>query len=149
MIKELIGFVGMVGVGLWTMDFDVSIFANVPSLIIVLGLTFFALVASGCKIILPLSLLTGKNLSRNELHEASVTIFMAGRYSFSAGIVGVLIGMVLILGNLDDPAAIGPALAICLLTALYGTILKYFVYAPLVHSIDKKITDYHSESEEE
>ena len=46
MIKELIGFVGMVGVGLWTMDFDVSIFANVPSLIIVLGLTFFALVAS-------------------------------------------------------------------------------------------------------
>ena len=59
----------------------------------------------------------------------------------AAGWVGVLIGLVLMLANLEDPAAIGPAMAICLLTALYGTILKYFVFNPLSDQLTDKGTE--------
>ena len=39
------------------------------------------------------------------------------------GYVGTLIGAVLMLGSLEDPAAIGPSLAIAILTILYAVIL--------------------------
>ena len=55
--------------------------------------------------------------------------------------LGVLIGLVLMLAHMDDPAAIGPAMAICLLTALYGTILKYFVFNPLSDQLTDKGTE--------
>ena len=148
MIKRLSGFLGIFIVMALAMETPL-VFVNIPSLIIVLGLTFFALVASGNKIGLLLSLLTRKDVLPNELHDASYTVFMAGRYSMSAGAVGVFIGLVLMLTNMDDPAALGPSMAICLLTALYGTILKYFIYAPILHRIEARITESHKENDEE
>ena len=148
MIKRISGFLGMFLVMALAME-NPLVFVNVPSLVIVLGLTFFALLASGNKIVSLLSLLTRKDISPDELHDASYTVYMAGRYSMSAGVVGVLIGLVLMLANLDDPAKIGPAMAVCLLTALYGTILKYFIYAPILHRIDAKISESHKEDDTE
>jgi len=148
MIKRLSGFLGIFIVMALAMETPL-VFVNVPSLVIVLGLTFFALLASGSKIVSLLSLLTRKDVLPDELHDASYTVFMAGRYSMSAGVVGVLIGLVLMLGSMDDPAAIGPSMAICLLTALYGTILKYFIYAPILHRIEAKIQESHKENDKE
>ena len=148
MIKRLSGFLGIFIVMALAMETPL-VFVNIPSLIIVLGLTFFALVASGNKIGLLLSLLTRKDVLPNELHDASYTVFMAGRYSMSAGAVGVFIGLVLMLTNMDDPAALGPSMAICLLTALYGTVLKYFIYAPILHRIEARIQESHKENDEE
>ena len=148
MIKRLSGFLGIFIVMALAME-NPLVFVNVPSLVIVFGLTFFALVASGNKIVSLLSLLTRKDVLPDELHDASYTVFMAGRYSMSAGVVGVLIGLVLMLGSMDDPAAIGPSMAICLLTALYGVILKYFIYAPILHRIEAKIQELHKENDTE
>ena len=148
MIKRISGFLGMFLVMALAME-NPLVFVNVPSLVIVLGLTFFALLASGSKIVSLLSLLTRKDVLPDELHDASYTVFMAGRYSMSAGVVGVLIGLVLMLGSMDDPAAIGPSMAICLLTALYGVILKYFIYAPILHRIEAKIQESHKENDKE
>ena len=39
------------------------------------------------------------------------------------GMIGTLIGLVLMLGNLSDQAAIGPAMAVALLTTFYGAVL--------------------------
>ena len=52
------------------------------------------------------------------------------------------------LGVLDDPAAIGPSMAIALLTALYGTICKYFIFGPLSMGLDKKATDIYAKRTE-
>ena len=49
-------------------------------------------------------------------------------YAMAWGGGGVLVGAVLILAHLDDPAAIGPAAAIMLLTALYGILIGYVVF---------------------
>ena len=49
----------------------------------------------------------------------------------AGGIIGVLIGLVNMLMHMDDPAALGPAMSMCLLTALYGTYFKYIILRPL------------------
>ena len=140
MIKTLIGFAGMIGMMLWAMEFNVGNFVNVPSILIVWGLTFFGLLASGRKIIAALSAVADKHADEEQLYDASDTFIQAGSFSMAAGWVGVLIGLVLMLANLEDPAAIGPAMAICLLNALYGTILKYFVFNPLSDQLTEKGT---------
>ena len=48
------------------------------------------------------------------------------------GMVGTLIGLALMLGNMSDPKAIGPAMAVALLTTLYGAMIANTIFMPLV-----------------
>lgn len=48
------------------------------------------------------------------------------------GLIGTLIGLVGLLGQLTDPQAIAPALAIALLTTLYGAIISNLVGVPVL-----------------
>lgn len=53
------------------------------------------------------------------------------------GLIGTLIGLVQMLGNLDDPSSIGPAMAVALLTTMYGAILAFLVFAPLATKLER------------
>ena len=46
-----------------------------------------------------------------------------GRRVTAAGLLGTVVGLVLMLQNMEDPNAIGPAMSVGLLTLLYGVIL--------------------------
>ena len=46
------------------------------------------------------------------------------------GMIGTLIGLVAMLSNMDDPKSIGPAMAVALLTTLYGAMLANMVAIP-------------------
>lgn len=41
----------------------------------------------------------------------------------SMGMIGTLVGLVAMLANLSDPAAVGPAMAVALLTTMYGALI--------------------------
>ena len=43
------------------------------------------------------------------------------------GLIGTLVGLVQMLGNLDDPSSIGPSMAVALLTTFYGAVLANMV----------------------
>ena len=59
-----------------------------------------------------------------ERHDIGVNMFKAiGDYAPAMGMIGTLIGLVQMLSNMDDPKAIGPAMAVALLTTLYGAII--------------------------
>lgn len=47
------------------------------------------------------------------------------------GMVGTLIGLVAMLSNMSDPASIGPAMAVALLTTLYGAVLANMLALPI------------------
>lgn len=47
------------------------------------------------------------------------------------GMIGTLIGLINMLGSLDDPAAIGPAMAVALLTTMYGSLMANFICMPI------------------
>jgi chemotaxis protein MotA len=46
------------------------------------------------------------------------------------GMIGTLIGLVIMLQNLSDPSAIGPAMAVALLTTFYGAVLANVLAGP-------------------
>jgi chemotaxis protein MotA len=47
------------------------------------------------------------------------------------GMIGTLIGLVQMLQNMSDPAAIGPAMAVALLTTFYGAVLANILFIPM------------------
>ena len=53
------------------------------------------------------------------------------KYSPAWGMIGTLIGLILMLAALDDPSAIGPNMAIALITTLYGAVMANFVFGPI------------------
>ncbi len=52
-------------------------------------------------------------------------------YAPAMGMIGTLIGLVQMLSNMSDPAAIGPAMAVALLTTLYGAIIANAFASPI------------------
>ena len=52
------------------------------------------------------------------------------------GMIGTLVGLVLMLGNMADPKAIGPAMATALLTTLYGAFLANILFQPMFNKLE-------------
>jgi len=55
----------------------------------------------------------------------------AGEIAPNMGLIGTLVGLVKMLGNLDDPTTLGPAMAVALLTTFYGSVLANLIFIPL------------------
>jgi chemotaxis protein MotA len=53
------------------------------------------------------------------------------------GLIGTLIGLVQMLGSLNDPQSIGPAMAVALLTTFYGAVLANVVFLPLASKLER------------
>ena len=51
------------------------------------------------------------------------------------GMIGTLIGLVQMLASMDNPSSIGPAMAVALLTTLYGALLANLVFLPLADKL--------------
>jgi len=69
-----------------------------------------------------------------ELDRQKMGILMfksAGEAAPAMGMIGTLIGLVQMLSNMDDPKAIGPAMAVALLTTLYGAIIANAFALPI------------------
>ena len=75
----------------------------------------------------------GKDISMtSERHEFGKTIFKGlGDVAPAMGMIGTLVGLVAMLSNMDDPKSIGPAMAVALLTTLYGAMLANLVCLPI------------------
>lgn len=80
----------------------------------------------------------------HDLHAAadrqavSVGVLRRGaEYAPAMGLIGTLIGLVQMLSQLDDPAAIGPSMAVALLTTFYGAVLANLVLAPLAGKLER------------
>jgi len=65
-------------------------------------------------------------------HEVGSAIWkQMGDTAPAMGMIGTLIGLVAMLANMADPASIGPAMAVALLTTLYGAMLGNMVALPI------------------
>ena len=65
-------------------------------------------------------------------HEWGAKIFDAwGELGPASGMIGTLIGLVAMMGNMEDPKTIGPAMAVALLATLYGAVLANMIALPI------------------
>ncbi|UCZ52308.1 flagellar motor protein MotP [Bacillus shivajii] len=65
----------------------------------------------------------------------------AGEYAPAWGMIGTLVGLVLMLQNLNDPSTLGPNMAVALLTTLYGTLLANLVFIPMSNKLANSTED--------
>ncbi|MDQ0338410.1 chemotaxis protein MotA [Caldalkalibacillus uzonensis] len=62
-------------------------------------------------------------------------ISKAAELSPGWGMVGTIVGLVLMLQQIDNPQAIGPAIALALITTLYGVLLANLVFNPIANKL--------------
>ena len=75
-------------------------------------------------------------------HEMGAKIFSAwGEIAPAMGMIGTLVGLVGMLQNMSDPKAIGPAMAIALLTTLYGAFFANVLAKPIAEKLEGYSTD--------
>ena len=71
-----------------------------------------------------------------ERHQTGARVFRAlAEVSPAMGMTGTLIGLVQMMSGMDDPKGIGPAMAVALLTTLYGALMAYVVASPIADKL--------------
>lgn len=69
-------------------------------------------------------------------HKWGAAVFTAtGEVAPAMGMIGTLIGLVQMLSNMEDPKTIGPAMAIALLTTLYGALIANTIALPIADKL--------------
>ena len=56
------------------------------------------------------------------------------------GMFGTLVGLIQMLSNMTDPSTIGPAMAVAMLTTLYGVLISQLIAYPISEKLVSKIT---------
>lgn len=69
-------------------------------------------------------------------HEGWAKIFeAAGGYAPTMGIIGTVMGLIHVLGNLSDPGSLGPAIAVAFSATLYGVSSANLIFLPIGNKI--------------
>ncbi|SEG81357.1 flagellar motor protein PomA [Marinobacterium lutimaris] len=75
----------------------------------------------------------------DERHDFGAKIFRAiGDVGPAMGMIGTLVGLVQMLSNMSDPKSIGPAMAVALLTTLYGAMLATMICLPIADKLENR-----------
>jgi chemotaxis protein MotA len=64
-----------------------------------------------------------------------------GKYAPAFGMIGTLIGLVIMLQNMEDPGALGPAMAVALITTFYGSLIANLFAMPLADKLAVRSED--------
>lgn len=71
-------------------------------------------------------------------HKDGVAFFVtAAGFAPGMGMIGTVVGLVQMLGNLSDPSSLGPSMAVAFLTTLWGAFLANFMFIPFSNKLKK------------
>ena len=104
----------------------------------------FQLLVDGTKAEVLTPLLETKLEHMSKRHGRMIAMFgNIGGTAGAMGMIGTLVGLVAMLANLSDPAAVGPAMAVALLTTMYGalvgTLFAGIMESKLAQKHDKEV----------
>ncbi|MGF7049250.1 chemotaxis protein MotA [Paenibacillus sp. DS2015] len=75
-------------------------------------------------------------------HEGYAKIFeAAGGYAPTMGIIGTVMGLIHVLGNLSTPTDLGPSIAIAFTATLYGVASANIIFLPIASKIKSRSAD--------
>ncbi len=88
------------------------------------------------------SLLQKERMLAMERHRWGAKVFTAmGEVGPAMGMIGTLVGLVQMLSSMDDPKTIGPAMAVALLTTLYGAMMANMIMLPIADKLKLRMTE--------
>lgn len=70
-------------------------------------------------------------LNASELNHGAAVWETAGGYSPTLGIMGTVMGLIHVMGNLSEPDTLGPAIAVAFLATFYGVAFANILFLPL------------------
>ena len=108
-----------------------------PSFIMVFIGTIGALLFAGVSIPSMLKAFASANLGEEVKQQAIRGWKFAAGFSLALGASATFIGLVIMLKNMDDPAAIGPGFAIANLTSFYALIIAFAISLPIYKSLER------------
>jgi len=86
--------------------------------------------------------LSAELVSMKQRHLRGQRMFkFMGSTAPAMGMIGTLIGLVQMLQTLNDPSRIGPAMAIALLTTLYGAVTAFLVCNPIAAKLERRSSE--------
>jgi chemotaxis protein MotA len=74
-------------------------------------------------------------------HHAANAFQQAGGYAPTIGIIGTVLSLVHVLGHLEDPSTIGPAIASAFVATLFGVASANIFYLPVAQKLKSLSTD--------
>jgi chemotaxis protein MotA len=77
----------------------------------------------------------------HRVRRSAAVLRRAADYAPAMGLIGTLVGLVQMLGHLDDARQIGPSMAVALLTTFYGAVLANMVLSPLAVKLERDAHD--------
>jgi len=99
--------------------------------------TGIRMIVDGYSLDLVKQTLREKNKLLIEKAETSAGVFRSvGDAAPAFGMIGTLVGLIQMLSNLSDPSAIGPAMAVAMLTTLYGAMIANLFALPIADKIE-------------
>lgn len=123
---------------------DVLIFIDFPSAMVVLLCTLILLLANYSLGDIRRFFILGfrkEEIDPGDLENGVVFFSAVQKYLILSGMLGVFVGMIAMLAMLDDPAKIGRALSLSLLTALYAIILSMVIVIPFKTGLQKRLNE--------
>lgn len=144
-IASVVGMFGVVTLSLWAMTIggEPNTFFDLISVLFVFGGTFMLILSSFpfknvTKIgsycwyaFVPPKTGADEKKARIDLEMGILIMDRAKTYFQAMGWIGMLVGLVNMLGSLEDPAHIGPAMAVAILTVFYGIAMAYLFCLPI------------------
>lgn len=74
----------------------------------------------------------------DERHNPVINFVKAmGSYAPTMGMIGTVVGLINMLGNLSDPAQLGLGMSVALLTTLYGVIFANLIFLPIASKLQR------------
>lgn len=75
----------------------------------------------------------------SQRHQTGVAMMstMAG-VAPAMGMIGTVVGLIGVMGNMSDPSQLGPSIAVAFLTTLYGSLLGNLVFSPMGNKLKQK-----------
>jgi len=137
LIPKLLGVACSLGVVFFALgsSLDLSMLLDAPSVLLVGGFVAGGLCASfGPRRIartVAVGLGAGEAPTLEDLEQLDAVSVRGQRLAWASGVVGFLAGLVATAANLSDPAQIGPAIALSLLSLLYGSLLAELGFGSL------------------
>ncbi len=77
-----------------------------------------------------------------ERHKVGQEIFVTlGTYAPAFGMIGTIMGLILMLANLQDQSQIAQGMALALLTTFYGALAAYLIFLPIAGKLKRRSED--------
>lgn len=119
----------------------ISVFTDIPSLVLIIGALLAVTVSTGSMGLLKYSFKASikDDYFDKKLNNISIEFLdLLFKSSIGIGIIGFMIGIIIMMHNLSDPVSIGPSFGVAMLVLFYSLLTGFVLILPMKFILKRK-----------